>query len=167
MTNETQRHIRLRLARQRPAPTRVRARVRGDQQQPEAERAPDPVPGHPWWKRIPWVHIGTLIGALAAIGSLIFTGIATYFGARVSQDQLEQSREDSERDARSQAMRVSYWFEGDYTDAPVLHVMNRSPDPVNAVVVMYELDIYPADESEPETKANVHLIIGSLAPCST
>ncbi|MGW0770797.1 hypothetical protein [Streptomyces sp. NPDC002676] len=106
-----------------------------------------------------------MIGALAVIGGLLFTGIATYFGARVSQDQLEQSREDAEREARSQARQVSYWFDL-RSGRAVLHVMNRSPDPVDYALMRYELRIFSADNSHTATMANVEFVTGPLPPCS-
>ncbi|MFF0134221.1 hypothetical protein ACFYTG_52925 [Streptomyces mirabilis] len=142
MISEPQRRARLRLARHRTVPTRVRARVQDDQREPEPEPQPEPDPEpearRPWWNRIPWVHVGTVVGALAAIGGLIFTGVATYYGAAVSKDQLNQAREDAQRDAREQALRVSYWVEQEPTKGTViLHFANRSLDPVTNVTMLY------------------------------
>ncbi|ANB04260.1 hypothetical protein SAM40697_0297 [Streptomyces ambofaciens] len=85
---------------------------------------------------VPWLHIGTVVGAVAAIGSLIFTGVATYYGAVVAQQQLEQSQEDSESKERNHATRVTYWegtsFWADSKSRSV-HLVNRSPDPVSHV----------------------------------
>ncbi|MEV2210946.1 hypothetical protein AB0H86_05490 [Streptomyces sp. NPDC050997] len=97
---------------------------------------------------------------------MAFTGVATYYGARVSQDQLDQSIEDSEREARSQATQVSFWFEGQGTENLVLHVMNRSPDPVGASQMRFQLRIFSADESEPDTMASAQIILDPLPPCS-
>ncbi|MFE1987621.1 hypothetical protein [Streptomyces mirabilis] len=156
MTSEPQRRLRLRLARQRTAPTRVRARVQDDQREPEPE------PGQPRWKRIPWVHFGTAAGALAAIGGLIFTGTATYYGAAVSKDQLDQAREDAQRAAREQAMRVNYWVEQDMSKGTViLHFENRSPDPVTNLTMLYSgtgLTTSPDDVGG--------VIVLAVAPCT-
>ncbi|MFF4507583.1 hypothetical protein [Streptomyces sp. NPDC001401] len=110
--------------------------------------------------------MGTVLTVVAGIGSLAFTGVATYYGALASQDQLEQSREDSEREARSQAMQVSFWFEGAGTARPVLHVMNRSPDPVNGAVVRFQLRIFAKEESQHDTMASVAIRFDALPPCS-
>ncbi|WP_338684693.1 hypothetical protein QD712_29785 [Streptomyces acidiscabies] len=75
--------------------------------------------------------IGTVIGVVSAIGSLLFTGIATYYGAVIAQQQVDQSRDDSEKDARSQAERVTFWIEEDFaTEDRALHLVNRSLDAV-------------------------------------
>ncbi|MFI7414043.1 hypothetical protein ACIBU0_35895 [Streptomyces sp. NPDC049627] len=172
VTSETQRHVRLRLARRRTAPARVRARIRvqDDQQepvpapQPEPEPAPEgePEPGKPWWKRIPWVHVGTVVGALAAIGGLTFTGIATYYGAAVSRDQLDQAREDAQREAREQAMRVTYWVEQKPVKGTViLHFANRSPDPVTDLLIKYS---GPGVTTEPSDFGGI--IVTAVAPCT-
>lgn len=108
MGDQQQRRVRLRLARQSTAPARVRARVRDDQQSPDPETETR--------KRIPWVHIGTVAGAVAAIGSLTFTGVATYYGAVVAQQQLDQARGDDEKQVRDQAARVTFW--GDHPFSP-------------------------------------------------
>lgn len=90
----------------------------------------------------------------------MFTGVATYYGALVSRDQLEQSRDEIQREARDQASRVSYWTEFRHgTDKPVkrLHVMNRSPDPVTEVQSL--LWTRPND-------GRTVLELPTLAPCS-
>lgn len=73
---------------------------------PAGEPAPERAP---WWRRVRWVHVGAVIGALAAIGGLLFTAASTYYGARVANDQLQQSQEDAEQATRGQARRVTYW----------------------------------------------------------
>ncbi|MFJ3667366.1 hypothetical protein ACIPSE_13010 [Streptomyces sp. NPDC090106] len=50
--------------------------------------------------------MGAVLGALVGLVGLIFTGAATYYQAAVTNDQLDQSREDAKHSARSQAMRV-------------------------------------------------------------
>ncbi|MFH8559535.1 hypothetical protein [Streptomyces sp. NPDC017988] len=37
--------------------------------------------------------MGTAVGAVAAIGGLVFTGVATCFDARVAEGQPRQARE--------------------------------------------------------------------------
>ncbi|MDX2648522.1 hypothetical protein PV341_34125 [Streptomyces sp. PA03-1a] len=120
---ETARQARLRLTRRRPAPNRVQARERAEQ--PEAPRS--------WWRRISWVGIVTNITVVIGIGSLAFTGIATYYGAAVSRDQLKQSQQQDEDQKRAQASRVSFWTERPVNGGDRLHLMNRSPDPVTDI----------------------------------
>jgi hypothetical protein len=45
---------------------------------------------------------------VASLGGLVTTGIGTIWSARVSADQLAQSREQAEEKQREQAARVSY-----------------------------------------------------------
>ncbi|MDF3148396.1 MULTISPECIES: hypothetical protein [unclassified Streptomyces] len=112
---------------------------------------------------------------MAGIGTLLFTGIATYYGARVSQGQLQQSQEDAERDARDQAAHLAFWIgnEEDLSSpggkVSSVHVMNRSPDPVTEVTVAYYVDVYEQNDKEEV----VHIQRGyyfrelrSMPPCS-
>ncbi|QOV40195.1 hypothetical protein IM697_18410 [Streptomyces ferrugineus] len=101
---------------------------------------------------------------MAGIGTLLFTGIATYFGAMVSRDQLEQSRDDAEKEARSQASRVSTWVDYAQDGGIQLHVMNRSPDPVSELDLFFE-----AHNGAPDAlDLNVvySLVLPDLPPCS-
>lgn len=117
------RQRRNRLARRRPAPDRVRRRISNEQ------------PTRGWLRRLPWAHIGAVIGVLAAIGSLLFTGIATYYGAEVAKDQLNQSIATTEDEKRKQAALVTFWLEDEGGIGLTLHVMNRSFDPVSDVLL--------------------------------
>lgn len=146
---------RLRLARQRPRPDQVGARAR-----PDVEEEPGR-----WWRRIPWVAIGAVITVVAGIGSLVFTGIATYYGARVSADQLEQSREDTDQKIRGQAVRAAYWVDKARDGKQRLHVMNRSPDPVSKVFVSFVLRPAEWKPGDPG-KARFSLRWPSMSPCS-
>ncbi|EFL29529.1 predicted protein [Streptomyces viridochromogenes DSM 40736] len=97
-----------------------------------------------------------------AIGSLLFTGVATFYQAMVSRNQLEQSQEDAQRAARAQATRLSFWFDTTPSDQR-LHLINGSPDPVTDVdVVLEDLDA----EGKARTKYRVYLGVVSLAPCT-
>jgi hypothetical protein len=91
--------------------------------------------GGPWWRQIPWIAIGTVLTVVAGIGTLGFTGVATYYDARVAADALDQSREDAADKERSQAVLVSAWVEGSSLSSMSLHVINRSPDPVSFVSI--------------------------------
>ncbi|WP_327123665.1 hypothetical protein [Streptomyces sp. NBC_01727] len=119
MQNRAQRLVRARLARRRPGPGRVRAR----QTRPRR-----------WWNRADWTKIGTITAIFFGITTVAATAVATYYGAVVAKDQLEQSQEDAERAVREQASRVSFWKVSERTGLG-LHVMNRSPDPVTNVVL--------------------------------
>ncbi|MGW3422611.1 hypothetical protein [Streptomyces phaeochromogenes] len=84
--------------------------------------------------RVDWARLGTIVAIIAGIGTLLFTGVATYYGAEISKDQLRQSQEDAEQESRDQAMRISFWVERDER----IHVVNRSSDPVSAVFVTFD-----------------------------
>lgn len=118
MTAGQQKRIRARLARRGNAPRRLRQRPRRNEQ----------------GGRIPWITIGTVLGAVAAIGSVIFTGVATYYSARVSALQLEQAHEDAAKESKEQAATFAYWLDPGGSDWS-LHVQNRSPDPITLAVV--------------------------------
>ncbi|MFF8544974.1 hypothetical protein ACF060_32360 [Streptomyces werraensis] len=177
MPDRQQRRARLRLARQRAAPARVRPRERADAEQ-SAEQ--------PSERRFSWVTLGAALGGIAAIGSLGFTGIATYYGARVAADQLEQSREDAEREQQAQAKTFSYWVEFDGLRS-TLHIQNRSPDPIPQVHMELDMDAYrkpgsgqdlvlpdgtvlpqeaEQDEKPERLKAVVRLETFQLGPCA-
>lgn len=140
-----QRRARVRLAQQRPAPIRVRARSRATA-----------------FRSLPWTTVGTAIGAIAAIGGLVFTGVATYYSAVVSRQQLDQVREDNALRERDQATRVSFWTETmphdeGYESTTTVHVVNRSADPVSDI----HLEFIVLDGG-----ANGVLDISNVPPCS-
>ncbi|MGQ4386591.1 hypothetical protein [Streptomyces sp. SAS_270] len=113
--------------------------------------------------------MGAALGALAAIGGLVFTAVATYYSAVVSQDQLQQSREDAERERRSQAMRVSLWTEDQVANNMRLHIMNRSPDPVTDVSAgfLVRKGAWGDDSAdEPGRYGGLYVDLPNLPPCS-
>ncbi|MGW6487139.1 hypothetical protein [Streptomyces sp. NPDC055056] len=73
---------------------------------------------------------------MAAIGGLWASAVATYWSQQTARDQLQQSRDDAEKDERAQAVAVSAWYEGIDSQWTV-HVLNRSPDPVPALKVTF------------------------------
>ncbi|NJP99350.1 hypothetical protein [Streptomyces zingiberis] len=97
---------------------------------------------------------------MAAIGGLIFTGIATYYSAWVAQDQLEQSRDESVQKARDQASRVTFWEENSlYGKTREIHLVNRSPDPVSLIQVVIRV-------SGPVEDNRLLLADRNLPPCT-
>jgi hypothetical protein len=111
------------------------------------------------WRRLDWAHLINVIGAIAAIGTLGATAYATYYGAEVAREQLQQSQEDAEQNSRAQATRVSFWVSSGDTGDGSVHLMNRSPDPVHDVLIGY------ADVRMPNSASFVTRV-GYLAPCS-
>ncbi|WP_369244266.1 hypothetical protein [Streptomyces sp. R41] len=55
----------------------------------------------------------------------------------MSADQLAQSREQAEEKQREQAARVSFWADGGPKGESLLHVMNRSPDPLSNLHIVF------------------------------
>ncbi|MFF0427102.1 hypothetical protein ACFYUJ_22135 [Streptomyces sp. NPDC004520] len=150
----SQRQRRQRLARQRPAPDSVR--IRG--------RAGGPREGRSWWHRTDWARLATVVGVGAGIGTLLFTGVATYYGAMVSRDQLTQSREDADKKSRAQASRVSTWVDHGKDGGIRLHLMNRSPDPVSHVELYFTATTGDVDHTKLAVQYSVDL--PSLPPCT-
>lgn len=95
--------------------------------------------------------IATMAAALAAIGGLWAQAVTTYWSQQTAKDQLEQSREDSDRDERAQAGRVTLWI-AKTKNGPRPHIANRSPDAVTNVVL--------------EHPGGVGLILPDLPPCT-
>lgn len=148
MRSSGDRQTRVRLARRRPAPLRVRrpaGRARGG---------------------IPWVHVGAVVGAVAAIGGVIFTGVATYYSAQIAGDQLEQSREDAERKERAQANQVSFYMGGGDSSENV-HIVNRSADPIRSPIAVFWVEHF-TKSGQPLLKRVYYQTgwYGDLAPCS-
>ncbi|MGW5178688.1 hypothetical protein ACWERY_30725 [Streptomyces sp. NPDC004082] len=54
---------------------------------------------------------------------------STLYAVRVSQNQLDQSKEATEQGERAQASRVSSWI-GEDAKGLSVHLMNRTPDPI-------------------------------------
>ncbi|MCX4970208.1 hypothetical protein OHA98_36725 [Streptomyces sp. NBC_00654] len=106
--------------------------------------------------------MGTALAAVAAIGGLWAQAVASYWGQETAKDQLSQSKDDSEREKRDQASRVTYWFEErlDIREETKLHVMNRSPDPVSNITVRVTYPPHDPGAREEYVK------LESLAPCS-
>ncbi|MFC8124423.1 hypothetical protein [Streptomyces sp. NPDC057302] len=147
---------RLRLARRRPSPDRVRARVRDGGEQSRGGRL----------RRIDWATWGTVAGVIAGIGTLLFTAIATYYGAAVSKDQLDQSREDAARQTRDQASQVAAWTEIDSENEFTVHLRNRSQDPVESVRLVFWAYVEPAVGVGHVDVVQFEQTMSVIGPCS-
>ncbi|MFE5214043.1 hypothetical protein ACFRC1_05700 [Streptomyces sp. NPDC056626] len=101
--------------------------------------------------------MGAVVGVVAAIGSLAFTGVATYYGAATAREQLDQARQDRDDDERSQALRFTWWTERSPGHL-VVHLQNRSPDPIYSP----ELEFYVP----PRGIGDVYLATPSVPPCT-
>ncbi|MFF8939149.1 hypothetical protein ACF08O_31400 [Streptomyces paradoxus] len=102
---------------------------------------------------------------MAAIGSLVFTAVATYYGAEVAQQQLEEAQEDNDRETRDQAIHVTFWAEDVYYgvlargSAKALHLVNRSPDAVSEIQVTIVA-------THKDKKRLLRLVDTNLPPCA-
>ncbi|BBC92114.1 hypothetical protein SRO_0938 [Streptomyces rochei] len=134
--------VRLRLSRQRPG--RVRQRERTD------EARPDRQPRQ--WRDL------TVLASLLAV---LLTVPGSVWAVLVAQDQLNQSEEAAVKETRAQASRVSAWTSRDPHGKWLIHLMNRSPDPISDVALTFE----PLVIDDPQVVAwNVQLM--SVPPCS-
>ncbi|WP_369166478.1 hypothetical protein AB5J49_00685 [Streptomyces sp. R28] len=101
------------------------------------------------------------------IGSLLFTAVATYYGAMISRDQLEQSQDDTQQKFRDQAKRVAYWVDempNSMTYHPRLHLMNRSPDPLS--YVRMDFAVLTRGENGHAIEVRYLAELPGLGPCS-
>ncbi len=143
------------MTRQRPRPRRVRGN-----RQSRSDR----------WIRVDWTRLGTIVAIIAGIGTLLFTGVATYYSAEIAKDQLDQSREDADREERSQASRFSFWQHFDYVssdpqDSYELHLINRSPDPIPQFFMLMEMQVMLPDGINSKS-VGVQFENRSMAPCT-
>ncbi|MEV5205454.1 hypothetical protein [Streptomyces sp. NPDC053720] len=93
---------------------------------------------------------------ITGVASLAFNGVATYYGARVAQEQLQQSIEDADKQSREQAGRVTYWLAADESEFDGrLYIANRSSDPVTNVSISV---------SRGSNSGSVN--VGAVPPCS-
>ncbi|MFI0813388.1 hypothetical protein [Streptomyces echinatus] len=119
-----------------------------------------------------WVRHTTVIAALVAAAGLAVTAWGTAKSAQVADDQLEQSREEQEKEERAQASAVTAWLEGLAEGDETLIIANRSLYPVPvAVDGMRKWDKEPVTDSEGNsiitTVSQEHTIaLGVLPPCT-
>jgi hypothetical protein len=116
--------------------------------------------------RVDWARLGTVVAVIAGVGTLLFSGVATYYQAVVSRDQLEQSRDEAARQKQDQASRVSYWdsLDGAFPTKLELHLMNRSPDPVPNVKIFLHAWSKPVDGNPKSVIVSLDDL--NLAPCT-
>ncbi|MFF5477985.1 hypothetical protein ACFY5C_11700 [Streptomyces sp. NPDC012935] len=118
---------------------RVRARMTAGRR---SRRAPTPdseVSTSRGELRRDWTKIAAASGVFFAAAGLIFTGIGTFYGVLIADDQLEQSEEDAEAQKRKQASMVTMWGQkyclgGHCTDV----VGNRSWDAISNSEMYFE-----------------------------
>ncbi|MFD0142813.1 MULTISPECIES: hypothetical protein [unclassified Streptomyces] len=103
------------------------------------------------YQRADWAkHTAVLAALIAALG-LGVTAWGTVKAAEIANDQLAQSREQQEEDARKVASSVTFWPE-----RGGLVITNRGLDPVEATVRL----------NFPLNKLYMRLPVGAIPPCS-
>ncbi|MFI8206733.1 hypothetical protein [Streptomyces sp. NPDC085937] len=107
-----------------------------------------------------WAKHTTVVAAMVAAAGLGVTAWGTLISARVAEDQLVQSKVQSEERTRRQASRITYWEEGD--EATV--VANRSLDPVNLYLTVNYF--HAAEDPNDAGRGQVLVAVGTLPPCS-
>ncbi|WP_280875204.1 hypothetical protein [Streptomyces pseudovenezuelae] len=109
----------------------------------------------------------TALAALAAIGGLWAQAVTTYWSQQTAKDQLQQSQEESRREASAQAKTVSAWVEDRVEDGSnwKVHILNRSPDPVPFARVALKGVLYFKNPNE-GIGAYIYLSTSRLAPCT-
>ncbi|MGW9032943.1 hypothetical protein ACWGQ5_55355 [Streptomyces sp. NPDC055722] len=116
--------------------------------------------------------LGGAVTIVASLGGLVTTGIGTIWSARVSADQLAQSREQQEDKQREQAARVSMWVDEAVSAGRPgvlgvrVHLSNRSPDPVTLVKTSFWADNDAPSDYPDDAKVIFNLGLDSLPPCS-
>ncbi|MFF9569901.1 DciA family protein [Streptomyces sp. NPDC014685] len=155
---------------ERPARLRIRQTPARPPLGPQPRRARQPAGRASqivrWYRNSDWArHTAVLAAVVSAIG-LAVTAWGTYKTAQVANDQLAESREQDERNARLQASQVTMWLEPD-----ALVLANRSLDPA---LVYFQgkqpLDkgLFAQKEGVPDARKKVVFTvrIGTIPPCT-
>lgn len=113
------------------------------------------------------VKVGVIATIVASVAGLITTGVATFYSARVADDQLKQSRQAAEEKKQAQAARVSYWVDIEPGGMSRLHLMNRSPDPISNVAMTFVVPLErTVDNRWDIEQASFSVRLPSVPPCS-
>ncbi|WP_159062923.1 hypothetical protein [Streptomyces scabiei] len=112
--------------------------------------------------------LATVLGAVAAVGGIVFTAIATFYSAEVAEDQLQQSKEDAAKETRAQASKVAFY--GD-TNGMILYgkkysVVNRSADPVTDVTAFLVAHVKSKFPKHILDAPILEMHLGYIPPCS-
>ncbi|MFD7232089.1 hypothetical protein [Streptomyces sp. NPDC059881] len=113
--------------------------------------------------------MGAVVTVVVSLGGLVATGVGTIWSALVAAGQLEQSKEQNDDKRRAHASRVSYWITGGVGDGAQIHVMNRSPDPVEHVRIHFtagEPSEYEDGRLPGDKDVVFFVVLPSLPPCT-
>lgn len=139
----------------------------------ESEQLPTPVqPGGAEGRparsgHMDWGHLSTVAGVFLGALGLALTGIATYYGALVSADQLEQSREEAAREEQAQARQISTWRTRQ-SGSEQIHVLNRSLDAIYRLHINFSVIASKPDPRGVKSSATVrtHVDLDAVPPCT-
>ncbi|WP_159395053.1 hypothetical protein [Streptomyces sp. 2323.1] len=109
-----------------------------------------------------------MLAGLIAAGGLVFTGVSTYYGAKVAQDQLDQSRKTADEKSRTQASRISIWSEPskNYTYATNGVFANRSLDTITIASLVFTTFGVDNKTTNPFDELHSVTIPHPVQPCS-
>lgn len=86
---------------------------------------------------------------MAAAAGLIVGGVASYAAVQTLREQVKAAAEDDARALSAQARRLTIWTDAEAErPAHVLHVLNRSPDPITDWYLLYRGSITDGKTSE-------------------
>jgi hypothetical protein len=113
--------------------------------------------------------VGTWAAVIIGIFTVALSGAATYYDAKVAADTLEQSRQDTAKEDRAQAARVSYWVDNDTRERNVVHLVNGSPNPITGITIdvhVFTATPAPAHDGVKGPWADALVTLASLGPCT-
>ncbi|WP_159391169.1 hypothetical protein [Streptomyces viridochromogenes] len=104
---------------------------------------------------------------------LIVSAVATYYTGLALRDQQIINRDQNEREHRSQAMQVGFWYTNSQpNNGDVAVVSNRSPDAVYQLTVRFSFLKWPSGPIPTEkARLKLHKVVAeytsaSLPPCT-
>ncbi|MFF1812357.1 hypothetical protein ACFVXW_25100 [Streptomyces sp. NPDC058251] len=135
--------------------------------------APTPPPD-PTERRTAWLSSwGAFASAIAAVVGLVVSAVATYYTGLALRDQQAINKDQNEREHRSQALQVGFWYTNSQSNkGEVAVVSNRSPDAIYQLTVRFTFVKWPSDPiSAKESSLKVHEVkaeytSASLPPCT-
>ncbi|MEG3627768.1 hypothetical protein [Streptomyces poriticola] len=107
-----------------------------------------------------WSRISIAVSAVVAGIGLILTAISTGMGTLVAEDQLEQSRQAAEEDARRQAAQVVMWFRLGENGKAEAVISNHSRLPVLSLYTTHYInDIGEVETAFPDLPACSQVVL--------
>lgn len=128
----------------------------------------------PVTRRATWLSSwGTFASAIAAVVGLVVSAVATSYTGLALRDQQAINKQQNERDHRSQALQVGFWYvNGQPGKGEVAIVSNRSPDAVYQLTVTFDFLKLPANSVDAKNsplrdyEVEAEYASASLPPCT-